>query len=168
MKDWLWMAGAAAVFALAAAGAMSLAPAGDVHLADLDVEVADWYWAEPKPDASVDGNSLIIGETWYPRGYGVHAETELRVMTPPGATHFVSYIGIDDEVAEDLPASVQFVIIGDGAVLFESPVMTASDPPRRVVIDVVGIKELRLVANDGGDSPNSDHADWANARFVTR
>ncbi|MDP8242772.1 MAG: NPCBM/NEW2 domain-containing protein [Candidatus Hinthialibacter antarcticus] len=157
----------AVLAAFALVGAWSLLPPQDVFISDLEVEVVSWYWAEPQRDASTDGNSLMIGERWFARGYGVHAATELKVPVPSTAKAFITYIGIDDEVGEEVPSSVQFIIIGDGATLYESPMMVATDPPRRVYLNVEGIAELRLIATDGGDSPNHDHADWANARFLS-
>ncbi|MBI1390347.1 MAG: hypothetical protein GC154_18065 [bacterium] len=153
---------------LAIVGVSALLPPRPVYLSDLKVEVVRYYWANPQRNASVDGNSLIIGEKWYEKGYGVHAETELKVLVPPGYTHFVSIIGVDDEIKDDLPASVQFQLVGDGVILFESPVIRAADAPRRIVVDVSDVEELHLIAKDGGDGPNSDHADWANARFIKR
>lgn len=157
----------AVLAAFAFVGAWSLLPPREIFLSDLDVEVVKWYWEEPKPDQSVDGNSLIIGEQWYARGYGVHAESELKIIVPSTAKSFITYIGIDDEVGEDVPSSVVFRVLGDGAVLYESPIMHAVDPPRRVYLNVEGIAELRLIVTDGGDLPNHDHADWANARFIS-
>lgn len=158
-----------AIFAaFALVGVWSLLPPQETYLSDLDVEVVSWFWAEPQRDASSDGNSLMIGERWFARGYGVHATTELKVAVPSTAKAFITYIGIDDEVGEEVPSSVQFLITGDGAAMYESPIMSATDPPRRVFLNVEGVSELRLIATDGGDSPNHDHANWANARFVSR
>ncbi len=157
-----------AIFAaFALVGVWSLAPPQESYLSDMEVEAVNWFWAEPQRDASNDGNSMMIGERWFAKGFGVHATTELKVIVPATAKWFITYIGIDDEVGEDVPASVLFTIIGDGAILYESPMMGATDPPRRVYLNVEGISELRLIASDGGDTPNHDHANWANARFIS-
>jgi len=53
-------------------------------------------------------------------------------------------------------------------VLYKSKVLTPRD--ERVSIDVAipkGAKVVRLVVGDGGNGIGCDHADWANAGFIT-
>lgn len=158
---------AAFLIVLAAIGFWQLLPSMNRYASDIDgLEIVHWEWTEPKMDASCDGNSLIINGKFYSKGIGVHAPTDIRVPVPFGYSHFVCEVGIDDEIADDLPASVQFLILGDGAVLYESPILRAADPPRRVVVPVEGVSSLLLRVNDGGDGNNSDHADWALAHFT--
>jgi hypothetical protein len=39
---------------------------------------------------------------------------------------------------------------------------------RHVDVSVAGVRLLRLVVTDAGDGINSDHADWAGARLVSK
>lgn len=144
-------------------------PSGEIYVSDIeDLNVIKFEWKEPQLDQSTDGNSLLIQDKWYAKGLGVHAETEISVNVPSGYTHFISDVGIDDEITDDKPGSVQFLVIGDGTVLYESPILTPKMAPRRILVDVRDIKILNLKATIGGDTSNSDHADWGGARFVRR
>jgi len=147
----------------------SLIPARELYVSDIDdLKVIKFEWKEPMRDKTVDGNSLLIDEKWYPKGMGVHANSELSLKVPKGYSHFIADVGVDDEITPDKPASVQFMVLGDGAVLFETPIVKAGMPPRRIYANVEGVEVLTLKVMDGGDGSNSDHADWGNARFVKR
>ncbi|RJP23413.1 MAG: hypothetical protein C4527_20120 [Candidatus Omnitrophota bacterium] len=144
-------------------------PSGEVYVSDIEeLNVLKPGWKEMIRDLSVDGNSLIIGEKWYSKGLGVHANSEISFQTPKGYTHFVAEVGIDDEIPEENPASVIFIVEGDGAVLYESPILKADMPPRRIHVNVEGISELKLIVDEADNGTNSDHADWGNARLVKR
>ena len=125
-------------------------------------------WFEPQRDHSVQNNPLIIDEKHYPRGIGVHADSEIEVTVPEGFTHFVADVGVDDEVPEDSPASVIFTVLGDGVVLYESPILRANSPPQRISVNVEGVITLTMKVSMNGDGSNSDHADWGSARFTVR
>lgn len=55
------------------------------------------------------------------------------------------------------------------SVLFQSPVMKASDPQRtqQVSVDVTGLKELELLIDDLGDKAN-DWANWIEPTFIDK
>ncbi len=141
-------------------------PSRAQYVSDMEYNVISFDWGEPKNDTSIDGNALIINEKEYRKGLGVHAACEVSVDVPWGYDHFIAEVGVDDEVPLDSPASVKFIVLGDGAVLWESPVMTSSMPPRRVMVNVEERVQLTLKVTPANDGTNSDHADWANARFV--
>lgn len=157
----------AALLLFAGIGVWSQVPSLDQYLSDMDtLTVVSWEWAEPRMDASIDGNSMLIGERFYSKGVGVHANTELAVSVPGGYRYFTADVGVDDEVGEDLPATLSFRVYGDGVVLYESPVMRPQDPARRFFVDIRGVNELRLVCTDMGDGNIGDHGNWAIARFT--
>ncbi len=79
------------------------------------------------------------------------------------ATRFTAEVGEDD--SSGTQGSVQFVVSGDGKVLWKSGVMTCGQPAKKVDVDLTGVKILSLSVNDGGDGENSDHADWADAKI---
>ncbi|MEW9515767.1 NPCBM/NEW2 domain-containing protein [Streptomyces tubercidicus] len=56
--------------------------------------------------------------------------------------------------------SVVFQIYRDGTLVADSGPMTVGQPAKRLTADLTGGTELRLVATDGGNGNNSDHADW--------
>lgn len=143
-------------------------PSKDVYISDMDFEVVKFEWTQPQRDKSIAGSSMIINEKYYEKGLAMHAHSEANVPVPAGYTHFLAEVGVDDAMKDDAPSSVQFQVLGDGVVLYESPILRASMPAHRVLVNVEWISQLTLVVNDGGDGANSDHADWAGARFTVR
>jgi hypothetical protein len=111
-----------------------------------------------------DGGSITLSGVVYPKGLGVHAHSELRYAIPAECAQFVADIGVDDEVGPS--GSVVFEVWGDSSMLFRSAVMTGESPTANVAVSLSGRTTLRLVVTNGGDDIDSDHADWAGARFV--
>ena len=136
-----------------------------VWLDDLNLEVATQGWGDPHKNQSVEGHTLTIGGKTFARGFGTHAEGELRVNLAGGAQKFSASVGVDDEVNSNAASSVEFIVRGDGKVLWKSGVMKAGDAARNCEVDLAGVKSLVLEASDAGDGMNYDHADWAEAKF---
>lgn len=160
----------AIVVALCAFGVWRWTQPKTVYLCDLrpgqEFVVHSYEWTEPTEDQSIGGNTLRIANRIYARGIGVHANAAIDIVVPRGYERFVAEVGVDAEVLPEGPSSVQFLVYGDGAILYESPVLKAMDPPRRIDVRIDEIRELRLECTDAGDGNNSDHADWADAKFV--
>jgi hypothetical protein len=113
---------------------------------------------------TADGRTIRIGGASYPKGLGVHANSDVRFNIGGNCSTFRSFIGIDDEV--NGYGSVVFQVYADGVKIYESPVMTGGSANREVNVSVAGKNELRLVVDEAGDNIHSDHADWANARLA--
>ncbi len=141
----------------------------DIYFSDLDYEVIQSDRYEPKDDTSVNGRTLQIHTTYYPKGLSVNANSEifLRII-PDGYTHFTAEIGIDAEVEEKNAASAIFSVLSDGALLYESPVLRSGMAPRLVHVPVEGRRTLVLKVSDAGDGSEYDRANWAMARFQVR
>jgi hypothetical protein len=58
--------------------------------------------------------------------------------------------------------SVKFIIEGDGRVLWESHLIKQADPGKPFRVGLGGIRELRLIVNDGGNGNGEDWAAWLN------
>ncbi|MDJ0837947.1 MAG: DNRLRE domain-containing protein [Acidobacteriota bacterium] len=58
--------------------------------------------------------------------------------------------------------TVKFIIEGDGRVLWESGLIKQADPGKPFRIGLGGIRELRLIAEDGGNGNGEDWAAWLN------
>jgi len=78
---------------------------------------------------------------------------------------FSAFVGVDDEVNGKI-GSVRFRIYGDGKLLFNSGVLKAGEPAKKVDIDLTGCKALTLSVDPAGDNTSFDHANWADAAFV--
>jgi hypothetical protein len=113
--------------------------------------------------AAGDGNPLTIEGVAYLKGLGVHAPSDVRYSLGGSFDRFIADVGLDDEKAAN--GQVTFQVFGDGALLFDSGVMTTADPAQKVDLDVTGVSELKLIVL-AGPSTNSDHANWANARLI--
>lgn len=141
----------------------------DIYLSDLKYETPISDRLVPQNDRSASGDTLAIHETYYPKGIGVHANSEIHLRFLPNQyKFFVTEVGIDKAVPADSGASVIFQILCDGTVMYESPVMKPGMPPRYARVCIEGRNTLALKVTDAGDGNEADHANWAMARFVAR
>lgn len=135
-----------------------------VWLDQLDVGAASQGFGTPRKNRSVDRNPIRMGGKVFERGFGTHSESSLRVTVDGKAKAFSATVGVDDEVA-GRPASVEFVVYGDDAVLWKSGLMRAGDAPKPFTVNLTGVKVMELLVTDGGDGDQYDHANWADAKF---
>lgn len=139
----------------------------ELYLTDIEYIVEPGYsWQPPKVNQSIDGNPIKIGNTIYTQGLGAHAITEITVVPPRGARRFVAEVGVDAEMVPPQPSSVRFLVSGNGVLLATTPILRAGELPYQLSVDIEGYDELLLRLDDAGDGVNSDHGDWANARFI--
>ena len=128
--------------------ATGIVSAETVWLDDLNLDVASQGWGDPHKNQSVDGHTLTIGGKQFARGFGTHAEGELRVNLAGGSQKFSASVGVDDEVNGNVASSLEFIVRGDGKVLWKSGVMRAGDAARDCEVDVAiaAISALRSPA----------------------
>ena len=136
-----------------------------VWLDDLNLEVATQGFGKPQKNQSVNSNPLSIGGQKYPRGFGTHAESALGVTLDGQTQRFSARVGVDDDVNRNPASSVEFIVQGDGKVLWQSGVMRAGSAAKSCEVALAGVKKLELRVTDGGDGIDFDHADWADAQF---
>jgi hypothetical protein len=132
-----------------------------LNLAELEPFSAVQGWGQLERDKSVTGKPLCIGERRFAKGLGTHAHSELIYDLDGGWERFEGWVGIDAAVIQRKQASVVFKVFADERELFDSGVMRADTPAKRVSVSLAGVRELKLVVTDGGDGGDSDHADWA-------
>ncbi len=117
---------------------------------------------------SVGGNPITLAGTAYPTGLGTHAASTITYNLAGAYTTFAAAVGIDAEEDAKGTGSVDFQVIGDGKVLFDSGVLT-NDAVRQVNVSVAGVQTLQLVATNGvAGVIDYDHADWAGATLHRR
>ena len=136
-----------------------------VWLDELNLKAAEQGWGDPQKNKAVGGGALTIGGKQFARGFGTHAISELRVNLDGGAQNFFASVGVDDEVNSNAASSVEFIVHGDGKVLWQSGVMHAGNPAIECEVGLAGVKTLVLEVSDAGDGDAYDHADWADAKF---
>jgi alpha-galactosidase len=115
---------------------------------------------------SIDGNSLQIAGQSFDAGIGTHAGSYWGLNLGGSATRFQASVGVDDEVGAG-HGSVEFKVVGNGKVLWDSGLMSQGDAAQEIDVDLSGVQRLHLFVTDGGDGINYDHADWANARITS-
>jgi len=155
--------------ALSALSPAQSAAKPDVYLSDIRAIRATNGWnGEPRPDLSIEDNPIRIRGKAFGKGMGVHAYSELVYRAHPQIERFTAIVGIDDEKQDDAGASVTFGVYADDKELFLSKVLTPADAPLPIDVAIPkGAKLIRLVVGDGGNGISCDHADWAEAGFIT-
>ncbi len=131
-----------------------------IYLNEMDLGKMEIGWGSVHVNKSVDGNVLSIGDIEYANGVGTHAVSKMMIDLHGKGKRFYSLVGVDDESGEN--ATIEFFILGDKKVLWQSEIMKQGDPAKEVDLDVSGIQKLALFISDGGDNINYDHADWIN------
>ena len=134
-------------------------------LDELNLKAAEQGWGDPQKNTAAGGGALTIDGKQFARGFGTHAISELHVNLAGGAQNFSASVGVDDEVNGNAASSVEFIVRGDGKVLWQSGVMRAGEAAKDCTVDLTGVKTLVLEVSDAGDGDAYDHADWADARF---
>lgn len=150
---------AIATFVLATA-----ARAETIPLSALDLDHIQQGWGKPAVNASVEGQPLSIGGRKFAEGLGTHAASLLSIDLKKSATRFTASAGVDDDVAGQ-GGSVEFLVYGDGKILWRSGVMKAGDAAKPVDVPLAGVQNLILRVTDAGDGISYDHADWAGAQI---
>jgi len=133
-------------------------PSKKLFVNQMDLSKMEIGWGKNQVDASVDGNPLSIAGKVFEQGIGTHAVSQLLIDVHGKATQFTAWVGVDDETGTY--ASVEFFVLGDGKVLYQSGIMTKGDEAKKVDVDLKGIQKMALFVSDGGDNINYDHADW--------
>ncbi|HXS69661.1 MAG TPA: NPCBM/NEW2 domain-containing protein, partial [Candidatus Polarisedimenticolia bacterium] len=141
-------------------------PAATVWLDDLGINATGQAWGRPGKNKSVDGHGLTIGGQKFERGLGTHAESALYIRLNNAAQSFSASVGVDGEISSSA-ASIEFSVLGDGKILWQSGVMKAGEPAKHFTVNLAGVKTLLLKVGDAGDGISYDHADWADAKFET-
>ena len=144
------------------------AASATTYLSDLNWVSATAGWGTIHKDQTIVGNTITLRGVTYAKGIGTHALSQIVYALNGQYASFVSDVGVDDEENGRGIGSVDFQVIGDGRVLFDSGVVTNSSPTVSINISVAGVQQLTLVATNGvAGSIDYDHADWAGARLLS-
>ena len=112
---------------------------------------------------------LKIGTNNFKHGLGTHTQSEIEVSVPAGVSTFRSRVGVDNNNnTQGRLGSVQFSIEINGKSVASSPILKGGDEPFELAVAIPeGTQKLVLKANPTADGVPHDHADWAEAHFVT-
>lgn len=141
------------------------------YLSDTDwISARTDYGSVRKDKASGNSNIklLLNGETKeFTKGIGTHANSEIVYnLEDKKYEYFETYVGVDRNIAAQNNSSVIFKIYADGIEVYNSGLMKYNTEAKFVRIPVNGVKELKLVADNAGNGNTSDHADFADAKFL--
>ncbi|MDO4273403.1 MAG: NPCBM/NEW2 domain-containing protein [Eubacteriales bacterium] len=142
-----------------------------VYASDTDWKSAKVGWGKIQKDRSLNGKAITLagddGVRTYEKGLGVHAYSEVVYdLTDKDYYYFTSDAGVDN-TAGNAVSSVTFEIYVDGVLAGETPVMRKGTPAVQFCVDVSNAKELKLVVTAAGNGNGNDHANWADAKFLT-
>ncbi|UCG47747.1 MAG: NPCBM/NEW2 domain-containing protein [Phycisphaerales bacterium] len=135
-----------------------------VWLSSLDLSRMTSGWGRPRVDKSVQDRTMSIAGRKFERGVGTHADSIMYIDLKGGSTRFTAHVGVDDEINGNI-GSIEFKIYGDKRLLWQSGVIKAGEPAKKVDVDLAGLKALILMVGSAGDGISYDHADWAEAKF---
>jgi alpha-galactosidase len=144
----------------------SAAAAEQVSLASLNLGLEPGPWNLPRADRSASGKPMLIKGKKYEKGFGTRAGSSYFVELG-GSQRFAAEVGLDDQNATDREfRRAQFIVLGDGKVLFASGPMQAGQPPKKVDVDVKGMQvlELRTIDLAAGQPPAL--VDWVAAALT--
>jgi alpha-galactosidase len=134
-------------------------------LESLDLSNMTLGWGDVHTNQSVEGHPLTIGGKAFAHGVGTHAASEFTVRLSGQNIRFHSWVGVDDETEKK--GSVDFQVFVDGIKKADSGVLHGGEPAKELRVDMNGAHSARLVVTDAGDGNDYDHADWADAYFVS-
>jgi alpha-galactosidase len=152
-------------FAMAATSC-SLLPPKKIWLHEMDISKMETGWGTVRVNRSCDSNALTVAGKVYERGVGTHAISKMMIDLHGGGVRFYASCGVDDEGSDQ--STLQFFVLGDHRVLWESGLMKKGDTAKPVVVNLDGIRKMALYVSDGGDFNYYDHSDWLEAYIEYR
>lgn len=147
----------------------------ETQLSSLDWKSATIGSGSVRKDRAVSGNALrLLDENGnvetFEKGIGTHSHSEI-VYNSEGYDVLDTWVGVDQTVADKDPViagnagTVEFSVYVDGKKVASSGVMRADTPKKRMIVDVAGSKEVKLVVEQATNGNNWDHANWADAKL---
>ena len=173
----LLLAGALTVSGLPVYAAGRAGEENVTYLSDLEWESAEAGYGEVRRDVASAGSPITLTDragspVTYEKGIGTHAQSKIVYdIEGEGYTRFCSDVGIDySQNYEGSNSNVEFKVYFNSEQsepVYESGEMLRNTPYESVDLALDwSVKKLILVAEQG-ENNYSDHADWADARFLT-
>ncbi|HUV42421.1 MAG TPA: NPCBM/NEW2 domain-containing protein [Patescibacteria group bacterium] len=127
-----------------------------------------------KQDYGLPMKNLTVNSAWGPKswsflssnyffyrqGLGSHANSQIIYPLNGQFKRFTTDVGIDAEAG--IQGTVEFKILADGQLLYESGKVGRFDLPRHAEVNIEKAQNLELIITDAQDGINDDHADWLN------
>ncbi len=144
-----------------------------VWLSDLEWESATIGWdaVQVQKDSAVEGTPIRLVDAdgnvvTFEKGIGTHATSVITYnIADKGFTTFTGYTGMDYAKYNGGYNGATFQILADDDLLFDSGAMLNTDPMKAFSVDVANVGTLVIKVLEG-ENNWSDHADWADAKFL--
>lgn len=137
-----------------------------VWLEDLDLTHMLQGWGEARARMSVCEKPLRIGGREFEHGVGTHARSEIRVELKGCARRFTAWVGVDEEVGAE--GAVRFEVWADYELKHRTETLRGGMAPVAIDVDLNDAGHVVLVVEKTLYSTGSDHADWADAKFIQK
>ncbi|MEV0259666.1 sigma-70 family RNA polymerase sigma factor [Streptomyces sp. NPDC050732] len=106
---------------------------------------------------------LSIGDKRYSHGVTVHGRSSVTIDLNRSCSTYDAVVGVDDMTMG--LGKVRFSVYGDGARLWQSPLVRGGDPAVPVHVGLTGRKTVRLVVEPHTPFDTTALADWAQSRM---
>lgn len=141
------------------------------YVSDMEWISAISGWKTVNKDTAVNTNNKIKlnvnGEVKeFDKGIGAATNAEIVYQLDGNYTNFSSYVGTDKNY-NDNRTSIIFRIFADGVEVYTSDVIRRDTEAEYVNLDVTGVHELKLVADDADGNGLGDFASWADTKLYT-
>jgi len=144
---------------------------GELFLSDLEPTYTRPEKGCVGRDRSFNAFPLTLGGRTYARGLGIHPNCEIGFDLGGRFAVFEAVVGSDLEdektvsEARDKAESFEFMVVGDGRMLYQTGRMKWDSQPRHIYAPIPGVRHLELkMHRRSGPRWLSGPADWAIAR----
>ncbi len=163
-RRWFFLLSLSAVFGFSGAARA----ADTVWLSSLDLRCVQQGWGQPRADCALDGQAISINGRLFTNGLATHAHSTFYVAVNGNAERFTAMVGVEDALGNNLYGTVQFAVIGDARLLWQSGIVRARTSALPVDVDLRGVQTVAVLAGSADDGIDWDHAVWADACFSMR
>jgi len=134
-----------------------------IWLDDLDIPSFSDGIPGVSTKTSASGEPIQLGGVKYSRGLGI-SQIGLMVFQLDGnATQFSAIVGADDNANKATETNIY--ILGDRKILFESGPMKVGDVPKKINVNLAGVKRFGILVKTEASSQKY-YSDIANAQFT--
>src|SRR5437588_273212 len=114
-------------------------------------------------DAAVTGRQLALGDDYYDKGLGMHAQSRVSYALGGNYRWFEALAGLDAGTGSAAQAKVSVVL--DGMTVIAGKELTERDPLLPVRLSVRKAREMTLLVEFGSLGDRRGRVNWADARL---
>ena len=116
-------------------------------------------------DANVLGRDLLLGESTYDKGVGLHADSRISYALDGKYRRFDALVGLDDNDGREGNVRIRVLLDGKPVELGKTE-WTQSDKAVRISVNVAEAKEMTLVVEATGKGPIQGVVNVVEARLI--